>query len=333
MSDIRFIKIEPLPKPDKRPSRLSALLLWAIAAAGLILTSIVMGLLDSALAGLNTQAYLLVTNAVYYLPFVVLPVFVLAKRNPGLYEAYRPNPISLFNVICTVVLAVLGVFMVNDLTVLWAIPLQKLGLDIYAGGVPVPANTQELVLAVITMAAMPAICEEFMLRGAVMPAFEKYGTKHAFIVTALLFGTLHGSIVGLPAQFILGLILCALVFWTDSVYAGLIYHTVHNASILILEYLQNQAPADPAESADLLTAIGGMAGVLDLALSILISGALLIFSLRMFKLRGRLEGVTIEKREKLPLKGREIIVLVIGLLMCALLYATDIFVMLGGIAA
>lgn len=298
----------------------------------MIVSGLLAGLFPSVLEGMNPFMQQLAVDALFYLPFVALPVFLLAKKTPGMYEAYRPNPISLFNVICIVILALLGVFLVNDITVLWSIPMQKLGLDVFVGGIPAPANTRELMLAVCSIAVIPAICEEFMFRGAVMPAFERYGTRRAMLISALLFATLHGSIVGLPAQFLLGIILAVLVFWTDSVYAGLIYHTVHNSAILMLEYVQNQVPADPNLSDDMLTLIGGAAGVLDIALSVLLSTALVYFSLRLFFMRGRLRGIYMEAPRKEKLRGREAAVLIAGIALCAVLYGSTFYAMLGGAA-
>lgn len=321
-----------MPRPEKRPGRLSALGLWAIAAAGLIISSLAILPLAPALQGMNPQLQMLVTDALFYLPFVALPVFLLARRTPGLHEAYRPNPISLFNVISIVVLALLGVFLVNDITVLWSIPFQKLGLDIYTTGIPSPSGSRELALSVISIAAIPAICEEFLFRGAMLSAFERYGTRHAVLVTSLLFALLHGSIIGAPAQFILGVILALLVFWTDSVYAGLIYHTVHNAATVILNYLQNQLPETAASTTDLWQAIGGLTGVLDLSLSILFSAALVLVTMKLFRMRGMLRGITMEARQKAKLRRAEVLVLIAGLILCALLYASDILLMMGGIA-
>lgn len=319
-----------MPRPEKRPGRLSVLVLWGIAGLGLILSSLAMVPLAPILKPLNPQIQQLLVDAFYYLPFLVLPMLLHGRRNPGLLDAYRMGPLSLFNVISIVVLALLGMFMVNDITVLWSIPFQKLGLNIYTAGLPTPANTRELMLSIISVAAIPAICEEFLFRGTVMPAFEGHGTRHAILVSALLFACLHGSIIGFPAQFLLGIVLGVLVFWTHSIYAGLIYHTVHNAAAVILEYLQSSIPQAQALPTDLWEAIGGLGGVLELLLSILLSAALMLFSLRLFCLRGRLRGIIMEIRKKEKLRAGEIIALIAGILICAVLYAIEFSAMLGG---
>lgn len=325
MSELHIKTIRRVPKPERRPTRLSALILWVIAAAGIVFFPLFSPLLNSLTGALNPHAQLLISNALYYLLFAALPVFLLAKRRPGLYTAYRPNPISLFNTISVVVVALLGMFFANDLAVLWSIPLQKLGFDVLSTSLPAAANSFELTLSILYVAVLPGVCEEFLFRGAVLSAFEEEGTRHAMIASSLLFMLVHGTIAGAPTQFILGMILAYLVIWTDSIYAGLIYHTVHNAAMLLLQYAQDRAtaPEAAAQSTDLLELVGGMSGVGVLAMEVLLSGAMILLTLKMFRLRGRLTGVTEEPRRKNPLGNRELIVLLAGILLCVALYVLD----------
>lgn len=327
MSEPR-IRLQPRrPEPQARPSRRAALLLWGIAAAGLFLSSILSGLLLPLLLKLDVQPRLLAANLLYYLPFVALPVFLLARRRRGVFEAYRPNPISPFNAIAIVVLALLGVFLANDIVVLWCIPLQELGFNVNGSSLPIPSDPQGLTLCIFSVAVLPSVCEEFLFRGAVLSAHEREGTRYAMLVSAALFALLHGSLTGLPAHFLLGLVLAALVIYCDSIYAGLIYHTVHNAASILLEYIQQGSPAASAAPVRLLDAIGGGAGVVSLILEALITGAMMLFSLRMFRLRARLNGIASQERKKLPLGRAEWALLLCGILFTVLLYAQDIAAM------
>jgi len=331
MSDVRIHLKRRIPAPKIRPTRQSALLLWLIALAGLLVSALLALLINPAQDGLNVHLQLLITNLLYYMLFAVLPVFLLAKRTPGLYEAYRPNPISFFDTVTIAVLAVLGVFFVNDITVLWCIPLQKLGFDVFTTSLPVASSTGELMLSVITIAVLPAISEEFLFRGAVLSAFESEGTKRAMWMSSLMFMLMHGSIAGAPTQIILGMLLAYLVIWTNSIYAGLIYHTVHNATSVILEFIQNRMPADAAaQTGDLLTAIGGLSGVLVLVFGILLSAALMGIMLRMLRLRGLIKGVGVDAPAPKPLRRSEWLILFCGLAVCAVFYINDIVSMLGG---
>lgn len=331
MSEVRVRLIQPQPKPNVRPSRKNALMLWCIAMLGLIASSLLLGfcLPESLLA--DSFVLQLISDLVYYLPFLVLPVVLLAKRKPGLSEAYRLNSrfLSPFMAILIAVLAVLGVFFVNDITLLWSIPFEQLGLNPLTGGIETAHNTRELLLSCLAVAVIPAICEEFLFRGVILSALERYGTKRAIWISALLFMLLHASFVGAPSELILGAIIAWLVFWCDSIYAGLIYHTVHNATIVALCFLQGDA-AETASELSTLESIGGLAGVVSVLIGTAITALMIRSILRTIRLRGQLRGIVMEKRQKERMTRGEKAFLALGIAGCVLLYAADVISMLGG---
>lgn len=129
MSQIR-VEIRRPPEP---PTRKQALKLFVLAAAGLFASSFAGALLPQ----MNPDVRMLLLNALYYLIFLGLPCFMLLRKGPGKPESARPNPISFFAAFFIVVLAVLSVFFVNDILVLWSIPFQKLGFNVNASGMAV----------------------------------------------------------------------------------------------------------------------------------------------------------------------------------------------------
>lgn len=328
---------EPRPVPAPRPSRRSALLLWTIAGAGLLLTNLLSLPLSRVLAGLNPFAQSLIYNLVYYLPFAALPALLLARHEPGLWQAYRPYPISLFSTISIIALALLGVFFVTDMGILWSMLLEALGLRFADVAIALPTSAQGLALCLLYLAVLPGVCEEFVFRGAILSAFEEGGTRRAVVVTALLFALLHGSVEGLPMQFLIGLILGWLVIYCDSIYAGLIYHTTHNAATVILQFTINRSASAAleaqTESASTLELVGGLSGVLQLLLELAMMGAMMLFSLRMFRMMAQLRGVTVRPPQpRAHLRASEWVILALGIVCVALLFAADVYtgLILGG---
>jgi len=319
---------EPETKPVIRFSRKNALWLFLIAAAGLILAAFAAPGVTALLPDAHTQVRELVINLMYYLPFCALPVYISLRRKPDAVPSLRPGPIGLGAVLYVSVLAVLSVFLISDLTLLWCIPLQKLGFDVFKNALVLPAEPAMLVLCVFTSAAIPGVCEELVFRGVVLPGFENYGTRRAAMFSALLFALLHGSVTGLPGQFVLGLVLAQLVVSADSIYAGMIFHTVYNAAAILIEFLQRDIPAELSRPADIIAGIGGGEGVLWLVVELLLIGWMLRFSLNVFFMRGRLRGVRLEPERRQRLDRAELILLVAGLIMVALLYASDVRYML-----
>lgn len=317
---------EPRPSPTPRPSRRSALALWAISGAGLVLVNLLSIPLSRAMAGLDEQVQTLIYNLIYYLAFAALPVFLLAKRRPGLWRAYRPYPISGLRVLVVVALALLGVLVFTDLSALWSLLLEALGLPLGGGDIPLPSSTQGLMLCVLCVAVLPAVCEEFVFRGAILSAFEPNGTRRAIWITALLFALLHGSLAGFPVQFLIGALLGWLVICSDSIYAGLIYHTTHNAATVLMQYVASRHLPD-AEIESMMQAVGGWTGILQLLIELVLMGSMMLFSLRMFGLTARLRGVEFApNRRGEKLRASEWALLIAGLLCVGLLFGLNLWI-------
>ncbi len=308
-----IIRIRQYELPKQRPSRRWALGLYLLAGAGLFISSLLCGVL---FRNVDAQYTLTVVDLLFYLPFVALPILLGVRRRPETLEAYRPGGLSLSNAILIALLAVAGLLFMNSLTVLWSILLQKLGLVFPASNVPTPTGKGSLMLSIFTVAVLPAICEEFLFRGAIFSALEPEGTRHAMVISSLLFMGLHGSLNGAPVQFLLGMIICYLTWSCNSIYAGMIYHMVHNATTVILMYIQSGLDVT-AEAPDYLAAIGGLTGVFALLLDMLLLGGLMLLLLRPFRIRALLSGAPKMPRKKIPLsrKGRWAVVIIIVLLL------------------
>ena len=268
-----------------RPSLFGASALYLLASAGLWLVGLILAPQMPALfPGLSTEQLNLLINLCYYLPFLFFPVALWATRRNG---ALRLNPLPLRLMLMSVLAALICVVLIYDLSVFWMILCQKLGLNVFTDSYIRPANTAELMRSIIAGAVIAPVCEELLFRGAMLSAWESGGTRRAIGVTAMLFAILHGSVVGLPGELIAGLILGALVIWTDSLYAGMAFHTVYNAAVMMLDYMSSAPEA--AESAaevslmqtDLAAYFGG-AELAMLAVEILVLGLMLTFILRIF---------------------------------------------------
>jgi hypothetical protein len=220
-----------------------------------------------------------------------------------------------------------------------------------------PANTSELTLSILATAMIAPIGEELLFRGVMLTAWERRGAKTAVMVTAVLFAMMHGSLLGLPGEIFGGLMLGLVVIWSESLYAGLAFHTVYNASTLLTNYVSSAAPLEAAEEAlmhsDILAYLGGFGIVpvllLDIALMLAII-ALVTRRLRMvyaFRSMMRMlqdKPVGVNPRQlmkpgqlfiqspidRAPMTMPAVLVLMAGIVSSLGLYIMDILSMLGG---
>ena len=86
----------------------------------------------------------------------------------------------------------------------------------------------DMLLSTVTVALIPAIAEEFFMRGAVYSLYEKRGTTAAVLLSALSFSLLHSSPDALLPAFAAGIGYALLVHVTGSVWSAVAAHFLNN---------------------------------------------------------------------------------------------------------
>ena len=116
------------------------------------------------------------------------------------------------------------------------------GIEIRGGTMPETTGIFGFVVTFIGTAIVAPLAEEFAMRGVVLGALRKYGDGFAIIVSALLFGLMHGNFMQIPFAFVVGLALGFAVIKTGSVWTGVLIHFINNASAVILETVSRGMP-------------------------------------------------------------------------------------------
>ena len=121
-----------------------------------------------------------------------------------------------------------------------------------------PKSTADLVLMCIATAIMPALIEEFALRGVALSALRRYGNGFAIITSAFMFGIFHGDAAQIPFAFICGLFFAYAVIATDSLWTGVIIHAMNNSLSCISSVLMQVADEETANMFFYVVSIGGI---------------------------------------------------------------------------
>ena len=100
------------------------------------------------------------------------------------------------------------------------------------------SNVGMLIFNIIVVGFLPAVFEELMFRGIVFNGLKKDGIKKAIVFTGLMFAIMHLSIHQTVYQFVLGMLLCYLVYETGSIVSSMLLHFFNNAFILVLSFFQ-----------------------------------------------------------------------------------------------
>lgn len=105
-------------------------------------------------------------------------------------------------------------------------------------GVPIEYayTVPNLFLDLLTVAVLPAFCEEFLHRGILLQGTKHMGFKKAILLSSLLFGLLHFSIQKFFYAFVIGLILGLVSVVAKSIWPSIIIHFINNGISVYLDY-------------------------------------------------------------------------------------------------
>ena len=103
---------------------------------------------------------MLLFNALYYLLFMAIPVWLYYRRRPECLPALRLNPLSFRATVVLVLTAFAGVMVVTVLSYFWTLLLEWLGCDTSYAQMTIPTSTRGLTLYVFSSCVLPGICED-----------------------------------------------------------------------------------------------------------------------------------------------------------------------------
>lgn len=183
---------------------------------------------------------ILISIVCIFLPFLVAAR--LSKRitpETEILPYKKPVSVSLF--CAAIAMGGLALLLSNMITNAFVFYMEKIGVTFtspsdggFSGGTP------EFLMYLVRGAVVPALVEEFGLRGVVMQPLRKFGDKFAILISSLVFAFMHGNMVQAPFAFILGCAIGYLVIVTDSLWTGVAIHFMNNAYSIVLTYISTK---------------------------------------------------------------------------------------------
>ncbi len=223
---------------------LRANILYAITTYGLFALMLIISVISAMLALAGNLRFLSPYTASYNIVMVVaeavptvLPGAIMLLTRSGrpmlktMRLGIRPS------VLLAIPTAAVGYIFILGITSIWTGLLTSMGLGMEPSA-SVPQGGVQLASSLAVIALCPALCEEFLFRGLMLPAYERYfkSPVAAVALTGLVFGLMHGQVTGAPGHILLGLLFGAVVVLSDSIWAGVIFHFVNNAVAMLLAY-------------------------------------------------------------------------------------------------
>jgi len=330
------IEDQPFTKWLRRPTEFIASAWFLMAAAGQYVIPYLVHLIGQALAVFGTPmgdaAYIYSCSSLAEIGLFLLPVVIYTMKHDGVEQSLRLNKPRWDIFALAILAAPIGVLAADKLSTWWMMLIESLGGSLYSSNLPIPTTLPELGIALLLSAVLPGVCEEMLFRGGLMGAWERRGTRQALVITSVLFALLHGSVLGFPVQLIMGFVLGYLVILSDSLFVGMIYHILHNATILIITCLSYDPAALNGPVMSLTETIRSTVGFGGLLVQTLLWGALyggiLILLIRSQKKR-TIPFEKITEGDKEPMGWETLLVLLAALLTVGVMFVSDLMTVCG----
>ncbi len=238
-----------------------------------------------------------------HLGLFIVPAFVFAKlvsTRSNWYLGFRP--VAMKSVLIAGVTMILALPFINLLGYIneqmvlpeWLSGLEALFQQMEESGAELTAaltsteNIGMLIVNIVIVAVLPAIGEELIFRGILLPILHKWtGKVHAAVwISAVLFSAMHLQFYGFLPRMVLGAVLGYMFVYSGSIWAPIIAHFANNAIALVLMFLINNGTLP--ESIDSFD--GGWSSV---ALG-LVSAGIVFFGVKLLKKGQPLTSDTIQ---------------------------------------
>lgn len=123
------------------------------------------------------------------------------------------------------------------------------------------------IILAFALAVIPAIVEEFCIRGVVLQPLRRYGDKFAIVMSAAIFSILHGNMVQIPYTLIAGIYLGYLCVVTGSIWPSIVLHFINNMFsavqlIILSNYGETASAASVVIMLGVLVAVGIAGGLI-----------------------------------------------------------------------
>lgn len=192
----------------------------------------------------TTPEYVQLISILVEVVVIALPVYLFFRFSgiSPIKAARADIGINIVQVLLIFLISITVRPIINFVNVLWTDLWELLGYKIENISIDIGTNGWQLALAVIGIGLMPALCEEYLFRGALLRAFESRGRKSALILSSIMFGIIHMTYQQVPYAVLLGVVLGMTVYFTGSFWASAALHFFINVTSVVFSYISAVNP-------------------------------------------------------------------------------------------
>ena len=205
----------------------------------------------------DNPVFVYISQTIFEVMFLVV-LFVYNKIACTSYvsASYMKTKPRYLNWAVAIVIGVALSIFFSPLIGLWERLLSAIG--VYLPSISIPLDTPlQLVFGIVVLGLVPAVCEEFVFRGGVLNGLREKGVWFAVLYSSMCFALMHTNLQQLPYTFLLGMVIGWIVYYTKSIWLGVLIHALNNITVICFNYFGGGAPdtLPPLTTGDIVYAV------------------------------------------------------------------------------
>ncbi len=187
--------------------------------------------------GLDNTSFLLFYSFVYAFS-LLLPAVTVSFLYDKKFSPFSPSrPVPFFFALLLIVGAVGMCMFANIINSYISDFFREVGATVPPSPKLMVNTSLSFALNLFSIAVLPALLEEMIWRGYILRVLRAHGDGFAVVISALLFGLMHGNLRQIPFAFIVGLCLGFLYVCTNNIWIPVIVHFLNNGISVVMEYV------------------------------------------------------------------------------------------------
>jgi len=216
-------------------------LVMFVVASSLLLLRFLASLIPSNL-GRNIFFSVTVQIGVLVIAVALIYFFILKLKPKEILAFSNFNKTKWYNYLLGIAIGIIGYFVVIGVSFVWMNFIMLLGFSRGAGiggaVAQAPAfSAGRFVLDIFLIAVLPAICEEFAMRGGFLTTMRgSFKGGFFYFVMAIAFGLFHQNITQFFFTALFGAVMAFVVVKTKSIYPAMLIHFFNNGLSVYFSY-------------------------------------------------------------------------------------------------
>ncbi|MEA4971861.1 MAG: type II CAAX endopeptidase family protein [Candidatus Metalachnospira sp.] len=206
------------------------------------------------LYSLDMMVYNIIGQLVMFIPLIII-CLAITKETPK--SVLMTNRVSIMDILLSIALAIAIEPAMTLLSMLSTLVTPNVVSEYLYESAESP-----LIYSIIAVAVIPALFEELFFRGIIFSQLKNVSLKKACIIAGLLFGLGHFSFQQFLYAFAMGVLACAVVYRTKSIFPTMILHFTINFSQLMLSRVDYNEITD-----GMTNTLGSAAAAADISVS------------------------------------------------------------------